>query len=129
MKYKLLIGAIVVLGIAAVIFMNMLVAGALIVVWVYLVWMVRKKKTNIFHDQMEPKLAERRLKMLKAFLLVAGISFAAFIVGVILHNALYGLFGKEELIFFFIGISGLWAFIIATVGGLVIFLKGRRKTT
>ncbi len=108
--------------------MNMLVAGALIVVWIYLVWMVRKK-TNIFHDQMEPKLAERRLKMLKAFLLVAGISFAAFIIGVILHNALYGLFGKEELIFFFIGISGLWAFIIATIGGLIIFLKGRRKTT
>ena len=109
--------------------MSMLVAGALIVVWIYLVWMVRKKKTNIFHDQMEPKLAERRLKMLKAFLLVAGISFAAFIVGVILHNALYGLFEIEELISFFIGISGLWAFIIATVGGLIIFLKGRRKTS
>ena len=128
MKNKLLIGTIVVLGIAAAIFMSTLIAGALIVVWIYLVWMVRKKKTNIFHDQMEPKLAERRLKMLKVFLLVAGISFAVFIVGVILHNAIYGLFEKEELVSFFIGISGLWAFIIATVGGLVIFLKGRRKT-
>ncbi len=127
MNKKLLIGTIVVLGIAAAIFMSTLIAGALIVVWIYLVWMVRKKKTNIFHDQMEPKLAERRYKMLKVFLLVAGISFAVFIVGVILHNALYGLFGKEELVSFFIGISGLWAFIIATVGGLVIFIKGRRK--
>jgi len=129
MKKKLLIGTIVVLGIAAAIAMPTLIAGALIVVWIYLVWMVRKKKTNIFHDQMEPKLAERRLKMLKAFLLVAGISFAVFIVGVILHNALYGLFEKEELVSFFIGILGLWAFIIATIGGLVIFLKGRRKTS
>jgi hypothetical protein len=24
-------------------------------VWIYLVFMVRKKKTKIFHDQMEPK--------------------------------------------------------------------------
>ncbi len=127
-KKKLLIGAIVVLGIAALAFMITSIAFALIVVWGYLVWMVRKKKANLFHDQVEPKIAERRLKMLKAFLLVAGISFAVAIVGVILHNAIYGLFEKEELVSFFIGISGLWAFIIATVGGLVIFLKGRRKT-
>ena len=129
MKKKLLIGIIVVFGIAAAIFMNMLVAGALIVVWIYLVWMVRKKKTNIFHDQMEPKLAERRLKMMKVFLLVAGISFAVFIIGVILHNALYGLFKREELVSFFIAISALYVFDIASIGGLVIFLKGRRKTT
>ncbi len=109
--------------------MNMLVAGALMVVWIYLVWMVRKKKTNLFHDQVEPKIAERRYKMLKAFLLVAGISFAVFIVGTILHNALYGLTGIEELVFFFIALAGLYLFDIATIGGLLIFLKGRRKTT
>ena len=130
MKNKLLTGTIVVLGIAAAIFMNMLVAGALIVVWIYLVWMVRKKKTNIFHDQMEPKLAERRLKRLKAFLLVAGISFAVFIVGVILHGVLGALLEiEEEPVSFVIALVGLWAFFIATIGGLVIFLKGRRKTT
>ena len=50
MKRKLLIGIIVVLGIAAAAFMSMLTAGALIVVWIYLVWMVRKKKANLFHD-------------------------------------------------------------------------------
>ncbi len=98
-------------------------------VWIYLVWMVRKKKTNIFHDQMEPKLAERRLKRLKTFLLVAGISLAVGIVGVIVHNALYGLSEIEEPVSFIIAISALWVFIIATIGGLVIFLKGRRKTT
>jgi len=134
MKRKLLIGTIVVFGIVAAFYMLVLfaiyIAGALIVVWIYLVWMVRKKKTNIFHDQMEPKIAERRLKILKAFLMVAGISFAVFIVGIIVHNALYGLSEMEEVhVSFIIAISALWVFFIATIGGLVIFLKGRRKKT
>jgi len=109
--------------------MLLFIAGALIVVWIYLVFMVRKKKINLFDDQVEPKLAERRYKMLKAFLLAAGISFAVGIVGVILHNALYGLSEIEEPVSFSIGISALGVFFIATIGGLVIFLKGRRKTT
>jgi len=130
MNNKLLIGIIVVFGIAAAIFMSTLIAGALIVVWIYLGWMVRKKETSLFHDQMEPKLAERRLKMLKAFLLVAGISFAVFIVGFILHGVLGALLGiEEELVSFFSALAGVYVFIIATIGGLVIFLKGRRKTT
>jgi len=94
-----------------------------------LVWMVRKKKTNLFHDQMEPKLAEKRLKMLKVFLLVAGIALAVGIVGVIVHNALYAMNEIEEPIFFVIALVGLWVFFIATIGSLVIFLKGRRTTT
>ena len=137
MNKKLLIGIIVVsvgLVIAGVIinipaFITLGLSVALIGVWIYLVWMVRKKKTNIFHEQMEPKLAERRYKRLKVFLLVAGISLAVGIVGVILHNALYGLFEKEEPVSFGIGIVGLFVFFIATIGGLVIFLIGRRKTT
>ncbi len=100
---------------------------ALVGVWIYLAFMVWKKKAKIFHDQMEPKLAERRLKRLKAFLLVAGISLAVAIVGVILHNALYALSGIEEPVWFLIAISALYLFIIATIGGLVIFLKGRRE--
>ncbi len=133
MTKKLIIGTLILLVIVAAIlramFIPTILGVALIGVWIYLVYMVRKKKANLFHDQVEPKIAERRLKKLKAFLLVAGISLAVGIVGVILHNALYGLFGKEELISFFVGISGLWAFIIATIGSLVIFLRGRRKTT
>ncbi len=135
MNKKLLIGIIVlfvVLVIAAAIIRPMsipFVLGlALIVVWIYLVRMVRKKKTKIFHDQMEPKLAERRLKRLKAFLLVAGISLAVEIVGVVVHNVLYGLSEIEEPVSLVIAIVGLWAFFVATIGGLVIFLKGRRKT-
>ncbi len=128
MKKKLLIGTIVVLGIAALAFMITSVAFALIVVWGYLVWMVRKRKANLFHDQVEPKIAERRLKMLKAFLLVAGISFAVFIVGTILHNTLYALSGIEEHVWFLIAIVALYVFVAATSGGLIIFIKGRRKT-
>jgi hypothetical protein len=66
--------------------------------------------------------------MLKAFLLVAGISFAAFIVGGVLHNALSALFEIEEPISFFIALLSLAAFTMATIGGLVMFLKGRRET-
>ena len=127
MKKKLLIGIIVVLGIAAAFFMITSVAVALIVVWVYLVWMVRKKKANLFHDQVEPKIAERRLKMLKAFLLVAGISFAVAIVGVVMHNVLYALSEIEESVFFSIALVGIYVFAAGTIGGLVIFLKGRRE--
>jgi len=138
MNKKLLIGIIVVivgLVIATAILVNIpwattIIEVALVGVWIYLVWMVRKKKTKIFHDQMEPKLAERRLKRLKVFLLVAGISLAVFIVGVILHGVLGALLEiEEEPVSFFIAIVALWVFIIATIGGLVIFLKGRRKTT
>ncbi len=133
MNKKLLIGIIVVtvvFVIAAAILgvilrnplylVNLLTIWIPLEVWIYLVWMVWKKKTN---------LAEGRLKMLKVFLLVAGISLAVGIVGVIAHNALYGLSEIEKPVSFVIALVGLWVFFIATIGGLVIFLKGRRKTT
>jgi uncharacterized membrane protein YdcZ (DUF606 family) len=69
------------------------------------------------------------LKRLKTFLLVAGISLAVGIVGVVVHNVLYGLSEKEEPVSFFIALVALWVFVVGTIGGLVIFLKGRRKTT
>jgi len=136
MNKKLLIGIIIVIVvfvIAAAIVRSWLILAPLtlisIVVWIYLVFMVRKKKTKIFHDQMEPKLAERRYKMLKAFLLAAGISLAVGIVGGVLHNVLYGLSEVEEPVSFYIALVAPYVFIIATIGGLVIFLTGRRKTT
>ena len=137
MNRRLLIGiiAIIVVGVGLVIagaiikiaFITLGLVVALIGVWIYLAWMVWKKKANLFDDQMEPKIAERRLKMLKTFLLVAGISLAVGVVGAILHNVLYGINEIEEPVSFFIGILGLLGFVIATIGGLVIFLKGRRK--
>jgi hypothetical protein len=126
MNKKLLIDIIVVVGIAVAIGFSLPFSLA---VWIYLIWMVRKQKTNIFYEQMEPKLAESRLKRLKVFLLIAGISLAVGIVGVIMHNVIYGLSEIEESVFFFIALVGLWVFSISTSGGLVIFFKGPRKTT
>ena len=129
MNKKLLIGIIVVLGIAAAIFSPMGIWGVAIGIWIFLVVVVWKMKTNIFHEQMELKLAESRLKRLKIFLLVAGISIAVAIVGVVVHVVLYGLTKIEESVFFTIALMGLYVSIIVTIGGLIIFLKERRKTT
>ena len=93
--------------------------------WIYLVYVTLKKKTNLFHDQMEPELAERRLRKLKKFLLVAGISLAAFVLGT-LYAVIAG--PPEESVaggvVFFIILLSVVLFFIGTVGGWVI--KGRR---
>jgi len=133
MKKQLLIGTIIVFGIvAASVFAPALMAPTL-AVWIYLVWMVWKKKTNISHDQMEPKLAERRLKRLKTFLLVAGISLAVFLVSVFPLRIVLAVISNQpeegEHVVFWLAYSFVVLFVIATIGGLYIFLKGRRKTT
>jgi len=134
MSKKLLIGIIVVivgLMIATAILVNPVWATtpievALVGVLIYLVWMVRKRKTKIFHDQMEPKLAERRLKRLKTFLLVAGISFVVFIASIILDKEIFGdLPEKEVTVFAYTASFSIVLFVIATIRSLVIFLKGR----
>ncbi|MFC1944842.1 hypothetical protein ACFLX5_05085 [Chloroflexota bacterium] len=114
---------------AAIFFFGGLFALLALAAWIYLVFVSWKKKKSLFRDQMEPKLAERRYKMLKAFLLVTGISLAVGIVGVILHNALYGLSEIEEPVSFFIALSAFGVFFIATIGGLVMFLKLRPDFT
>jgi len=79
----------------------------------------------IFYDRVEPQLSERGLKMLKIFLMTAGISVAAFILGVFLHNALSGLFGVEEPVFFFISVFlAPLGFAVGLIGSLVIFIQG-----
>ena len=129
MNKKLLIGIIVVVVVFVIVVATLRNSNILALwilfciplgIWIQLAWMVRKKKTE---------LAERQLKRLKKFLLVAGISLTLFIVGIFVHNALSGMYDKEEPISFFIGLVALWVYIIATIGGLVIFLKGRRKKT
>ena len=79
----------------------------------------------LFYDRAGPRLDARRLKMLKTFQLVAGISLGVFIISVVLHNVLSGLFGVEEPVFFIIAvfISPL-AFAVGLIGSLVIFVKG-----
>ncbi len=79
----------------------------------------------LFYDRVKPKLDEGRLKMLKIFLLVAGISLGVFIISVFLHNVISGLFDIEEPVFFIIAvfISPL-AFAAGLIGSLVMFIKG-----
>ena len=116
MNKKSLIGIIVGLVIVAFFF-----PPALIVVWICLVWMAWKKKTQIFHDQMEPKLAERSLKRLKICLIVGGISWAMIWVSILLPMD-----GLEEVALS-IAISFHFVSCMATIGGFVIFLQGRQK--
>ena len=91
----------------------------------------------LFYDRVEPKLAEGKLKMLRTFVLITGISFGAFIISVFLHNAIYGLlihfFGADfwervglgdEPVFFFVAIISALSFAVGIVGTLVLFIKG-----
>jgi hypothetical protein len=79
----------------------------------------------LFYDRVEPKLDERGLKVMKTFLLLAGISLGAFIISVFLHNALSGLFEIEEPVFFFIAVFVAPAgFAVGLIGSLVMFLRG-----
>jgi len=79
----------------------------------------------VFYDRIEPKLDEKRLKMLKAFLLIAGIALGTFVISVFLHNALSGLLGIEEPVFFVIAVFiAPSALAVGLIGGLVIFIRG-----
>ena len=91
----------------------------------------------LFYDRAQPRLGERGLKMLKIFLLVAGISLAVFIISIVLHNAIYGLFilwfGEgfwartgigDEPVFFTIALLSVVSFVVGLIGSLVMFIKG-----
>ena len=106
-----------------------LIVGTLLGAWIYFVRMVWKKGTSLFHEEMKPELAERRLKRLKIFLVVAGTSLAASIVGFAVYIVLWEQYRIDDSASFSIGLFGIMAFIIAAIGSLVIFLIGRRKTT
>lgn len=64
------------------------------------------------------------LKMLKVFLLVAGISAAVFVIAAILHNVISALWGIEEPVFFFLALLAVVAFAVGAIGSLVIVIKG-----
>ena len=134
MNRKLLLGIIVVyvgLVIAVAIIRPLLLWWVLwftlMGVWVCLAWMVRKKKTRVFNDQMEPERAEKRLKWLKKLLLVGGIAFVMFVVGAVGHNVIFGVSGKEEEVFFGIGMLGGFVLLLTNIGSSIVFLAGQRK--
>ena len=124
MKKKLLSGIIVVIVVIGIAWVISALIPFSLAIPIFLAWMVWKNKTQIFHDQIEPKSAERRLKMLKASLLVALISFAMLLVTILLGVLIFHL---PDGVVFYIGFFWLCMFAIATSGGLVMFLKGRRK--
>jgi len=91
----------------------------------------------LFYDRVEPNLGKKGLKLLKTFLLVAGISLGAFIISVFLHNAIYGLFihffgadfwdkigMADEPVFFFIALLSAATFAAGIIGSLVMFIRG-----
>ena len=104
-----------------------IIAAIPVAVWIFLVWMLWKKKTNIFHDKMETKSAERLLKMLRVFVLVAGISLAVGIASIFVGIAVFG--PEEGGAFFFIPFSLFTLFFIGIIGGLATYLIGRQKTS
>ena len=78
-----------------------------------------------YYDRVEPNLGERGLKMIKRFLLLAGISLGAFIISFFLHNFLSGLLGVEEPVFFIIAvIVSPLGLAVGLIGALVLFIKG-----
>ena len=125
---KILIGILIILGIAVAI-LNHLILGILAIgVWIYLFMMVRKQKKGVSSNQMESRISEWHLKRIKTFLIVAVCSFLVFIVGAIVHNVFHGLYEIEESVFYIASLVALLVFIAATAGGLCMFLKGRQKT-
>lgn len=96
--------------------------------WIYMVWMVWRKKIKISHDQMEPERAEKRYKILKVSLLATGVLLLVGIIGTVGHNAIYVMQKIEEPIFFSIAVVGLFGFVIATIGEWVFYFIGRKAT-
>jgi hypothetical protein len=81
--------------------------------------------TYLFFDRAQPKMTLGRLKMLKTYLLIIGISVGVFIIGVFLHNAIYALFNVEEPVFFIIAvIVSPLALAVGLIGSLVVFIMG-----
>ena len=129
MVRKILIGVLVVLMIAVTLFNPLMSAILALGVWIYLVVMYRRQKKRNINDQMDPGIAEWHSRRLKAFLIVAGFSFLAFVAGAILHNVLHGMSETEETAFLIIALVASFVFVAATAGGVAMFLKGRQKAT
>ncbi len=65
--------------------------------------------------------------MPKKFLLLTGASAVGFLLFILLHNAIYGLFGVEEAVFFIIAVFlAPAAFLVGVVGSIVLAVRRRR---
>ena len=110
----------------SLIFLTGGIGVVLVGAWIYMVWMVWRKKTKISYDQMEPERAERRYQIMKVSLMAAGVLLLAGIIGAVGHNAIYAMKEIEESLFFFTAIVGLFGFVIATTGGWIFYFIGRK---
>jgi hypothetical protein len=127
MNKKILFGIIAAFAIAIIIVSPLQMSILALGIWVYLVVMIRKKKTGIFPEQMDPALRKKKFNNLKKLLIIAAIILLVAIVGTVAHNLIHGLTDMEEYVFLIIGLAGQYGFVFTTAGGLVIFLKGRQK--
>jgi FtsH-binding integral membrane protein len=100
------------------------IGAVLIVAWIYIAWMMLKKKDIISHDQMKPERAKRRYKILKVYSITAGVLLLVGIIGAVGHNASYAMNKIEEPVFFFTAIVSLFGFVIATIGGWIYYSIG-----
>ena len=94
----------------------------------------------LFYDRVQPTLGEGGLRILKIFLLVAGISLGTFIISVVLHNVIYGLLilwfgedfwdrigvGDEPVFFIMATIVCPIGFLVGAVGTIVLAIKKYR---
>ena len=111
-------------------FATLILLYLLLAVWIYLVWMVWRKRSGLFRGRMEPGPAEKHYRLLKVLLLTAGIALVAGAATPGLYAAIGDPSATEEPAFvFFTVLASAPVFLVATIGGLVVYLKGRRKTT
>ena len=127
MNRTLLIGIIVVLGIAVTFFNPVISLIVAVGIWIYLVRMIRKQKKSVFKEPGEPEISERLLKRVNTFLILAGFSFLFLMVGAVVHNIFDSLSEMEKTVSFYIALVSLLMFVGLTAGGMVIFLKARQK--
>lgn len=74
------------------------------------------------------KKAEGLQGSLKKFLLLTGASAVGFLPFVVLHNAVYGLFGVEESFFFILAVFVCpLGFLVGVIGTIVLIIKKRGK--
>ena len=97
-----------------IIFGSLLVSGGLVYCLSYM-----------YYDRIEPKLSERRLKVLKGFIITIAVSIAVFILGGLFHNLIFAFFEVEEPVFFvFAGVLAPLGVVVGLIGCLVIFIQG-----
>ena len=79
----------------------------------------------IFYDRAGLEMPQKRMKLLKRFLIISVMSLPIFLIGVFMHSALSALFNFEEPVFFVIAVMvAPLVFVVGLLGTLVLFFMG-----